>query len=94
MVGQHHIVGQLPVPADQDRPQNVVDEADPEHTERDQADALPELAGARAKWRRHAGDRCDNDDCDICRFNDAGEIAASAAYMDTGLADRVLTPAA
>lgn len=38
-----------------------------------------------------AGDRYDNDYCYICRFADDGRLVALTEYMDTALAERVLT---
>ncbi|MEP7302428.1 MAG: nuclear transport factor 2 family protein [Caldimonas sp.] len=39
-----------------------------------------------------AGARYDNDYCYVCRFDVAGRLVALTEYMDTALAERVLTP--
>jgi ketosteroid isomerase-like protein len=38
------------------------------------------------------GARYDNDYCYICRFDGNGKLIALTEYMDTALAERVLTP--
>jgi uncharacterized protein len=38
------------------------------------------------------GDRYENDYCYVCRFSDDGKLIALTEYMDSALAERVLTP--